>query len=84
MDYMFSRCNNLEKIYLSNKFDTSQVTDMRYMLSFCQKISSIDLSGFNTIRVINMTSMFSNCNNLENLDLSKFDTRECEDMSFKL
>ena len=54
---MFKGCNNLSSLDLST-FNTSSVTDMRYMLNGCSRLSSLNLSTFNTSNVINMCYMF--------------------------
>ena len=53
MGSMFSGCNSLSSLDLSN-FNTQNVTDMSYMFCGCNSLSSIDLSNFNTQNVINM------------------------------
>ena len=54
--------------------DTSRVTNMSSMFSFCSSLTSLDLSSFNTSKVTKMNSMFSNCSSLTSLDVSNFDT----------
>ena len=80
MSYMFSGCNALKAIDLS-KFNTKNVTDMRYMFYKCN-LENIDLSSFDTTSVTNMSYMFSGCYNLKNIDLSKFNAMNVTDMSY--
>ena len=55
---MFQEYNELEYIDISN-FDTSNVIEMSYMFSLCNKLNEIkDISKFNTINATNMSSMF--------------------------
>ena len=77
---MFSNCNILTKLDLSN-FDTSNVEDMSGMFQLCKTLTNLNISTFNTSNVTNMSIMFSNCNILTKLDLSNFDTSNVEDMS---
>ena len=61
-------------------FDTSNVTDMFWMLR-ATHLKSIDVSNFNTSNVKNMAGMFNSSFNLRKLDLSNFDTSNCTDMN---
>ena len=55
---MFQEYNELEYIDISN-FDTSNVIEMSYMFSLCNKLNEIKgISKFNTINATNMSSMF--------------------------
>jgi len=78
---MFSGLTNITKIDLS-KFDTSQVTDMKFMFNECKNLEYIDLTNINTSSVKSMQNLFQNCEKLASLDLSYFDTSSVEDMTF--
>ncbi|MCG5125700.1 DUF285 domain-containing protein, partial [Candidatus Saccharibacteria bacterium] len=70
---MFYFLPDLISLDLSS-FDTSQVTDMRYMFSELSRLADLNLSNFDTSKVTNMEGMFSEVSKLTNLDLSSFDT----------
>ena len=70
---MFYFLPDLISLDLSS-FDTSQVTDMRYMFSELSMLADLNLSNFNTSKVTNMEGMFSDMSKLTSLDLSSFDT----------
>ena len=56
-------------------FDTSQVTDMSYMLYHCSGLTGeLDLSEWDTSNVTTMEYMFNNCSKLTSLDVSNWDT----------
>ncbi len=78
--YLFYKFINLKTIENLEYLDTSQVTDMRYMFSDCNNLTSLDVSQFDTSQVKNMRYMFHNCNNLESLDVSHFNTSQVTDM----
>ena len=79
---MFKGCEELEYLDLSS-FDTSYVTDMRFMFDDCCKLKEINgINTFNTINVQNMFAMFEECKELEYLDLSNFNTSNVTDMSY--
>ena len=53
INYMFSECEYLTNIDLSN-FNTQNVTNMCYMFYECNSLTNIDLSNFNTQKVIDI------------------------------
>ena len=63
-----SNGSQLHTIIFGDKWDTSQVTDMSFMFSGQEQLTSLDLSGFDTSQVTNMMSMFEWCLNLTNLE----------------
>ena len=79
--YLFGEFDVLESIEGLEYLDTSQVTDMSYMFSYCSNLTSLNLSNFDTSSVINMNDMFSNCFNLTELDVSGFDTSNVTNMA---
>ena len=62
--------------------NTSNVTDMGFMFSHCQSLTSLDVSKFDTGNVTDMGCMFSHCQSLTSLDLSKFDTHNVTNMRY--
>ena len=60
LSYMFSGCNSLTNIDLSN-FNTQNVIDMSAMFYECKSLTNIDLSNFNTQNVTNMSDIFNEC-----------------------
>lgn len=77
----FGSCTNLTSIEGLENLNTSDVTRMDYMFYKCEKLRSLDLSGFNTEKVENMKDMFGNCKDLETLNLSSFKTNNLTNMS---
>ena len=67
MSGMFSGCSNLTGADLSG-LNTSQVTDMSNMFSFCNSLIDINLGD--TSNVIDMSGMFSNCSNTSSFTLN--------------
>ncbi len=78
----FSGGKNLTSIFGLEYLNTEEVTSMYYMFSYCNKLTSLDLSGFNTSKVKNMNSMFEHCDRLTSLDLSSFNTKSAMDMRY--
>ena len=77
---LFSGHSNLVSADLSG-FDTSNVTDMRYMFFRCENLTSLDVSNFNTSNVTDMKQMFYCCSELISLDLSNFNTSNVTNMA---
>ena len=69
------------KILDLSSFDTSAVTNMRWMLEDCKSLASLDLSSFNTSKVTDMGSMFYYCENLTSLDLSNFNFKKAKNVN---
>ena len=78
---IFYECRGLKSLDLSN-FDTSKVTDMKWMFLRCEFLKYVNLSSFNTSKVKYIANMFEGCSSLVTLDLSNFDTSEVVDMCF--
>ena len=76
---MFYQCLKLTDLNISN-FDTSQVTNMKYMFHQCSKLIELNISNFKTSLVEDMHNMFYQCTSLTSLDLSNFDTSKAKDM----
>ena len=75
---MLINCPDIIEIDLSH-FDTSDVTDMDYMIKGCLSLISINFSNFdNNAMAFSMHWTSSDCNSLYFLYLSGFDTRRVE------
>ncbi len=70
----YRRESPIQEIDFGEGFNTSNVTDMRYMFIWCKNLTNIDLSDFNTANVTTMDGMFVGCSSLENLNISNFNT----------
>ena len=63
-------------------FDTSKVTTMRGMFSYCGSLTELDVTNFNTDKVEDMCSMFDDCTSLSTLDVSNFNTSKVQNISY--
>ena len=61
-------------------FDTSKVTNMKYMFRDCKSLISLDLSSIDTSKVTDMSFMFDGCTSLTDLNLSGLNTSSVTDM----
>ena len=71
----------LESISGLGYLNTSEVTTMDYMFTFCSALTSLDVSNFNTANVTTMCSMFNGCIALTSLDVSNFNTANVTKMA---
>lgn len=63
--------------------DTSSVTDMTNMFSYCSQLLNLDLSNFDTTNVTKMANMFERCTSLTNITFGEnFNTSNVTDMSY--
>ena len=69
----FQNFSALTTLDLSN-FDTTNVTNMHGIFSFCTALTSLDLSNFDTSNATSFESMFYDCSGLTSLDVSNFNT----------
>jgi len=74
-DQKWNPDRRLTSIVFGEKFDTSNVIDMRDMFAGFMG-TSLDLKNFNTSNVTNMFHLFNGCNKLTELNLCSFDTRK--------
>lgn len=77
---MFADLENVTGYTGLDKFDTSEVTNMRGMFYGNCSIESLDLSSFNTKNVTDMSGMFNNCTNMRSINLESFDTSKVTEM----
>ena len=60
MNHLFFECSSLEYLDLSN-FDTSKVSQMRFMFYNCSSLKELNLSNFKIKNVNDMKGIFSMC-----------------------
>ena len=77
----FYDCTNLTTIEGIEYLNTENVTNMGWMFSNCEALTTLDLSSFETQNVTDMSRMFKDCSALTTLDVSNFDTQNVTDMS---
>ena len=76
---MFDMAQGLKTITGIGNFNTSKVTDMKQMFSYCP-VNELDLSSWDTSNVRDMEGMFEDTYNITSLDLSSWDTSNVRDM----
>ena len=81
IDFWFYGLIGLTTIENINNLDTSNVTNMANMFESCERLTSMDLTGWDTSNVTNMSGMFSGCSSLTSIDLTGWDTSNVTDMS---
>ena len=76
----FQYAEQLTEIDGIENLNTSEVTNMSFMFSYCRSLKSLDLSHFDTRKVKDMSRMFQYCETLNNVNLDSFDTSNVESM----
>ena len=88
LDYFFNayydESGNFEKIISVDfsHFDSSSVTNMKYMFQACESLQSVDFSNFVSSSVTTLNNMFIECTSLQSVDFSNFDTSSITDMGY--
>ena len=77
----FDDCTDLTTIEGVEYLNTTNVTNMSYMFSGCDALTTLDVSNFDTQNVTDMSGMFGSCYKLTALDASNFDTQNVTNMS---
>lgn len=63
-------------------FDTSNVTDMSFMFSYCSNLTTVEgIDLFNTSKVTTFAGMFMNCTSLQTVDVSSFSSESLSNIS---
>jgi surface protein len=70
----FNKCQNLTAITGIEYLKTDSVKNMSFMFAECEKLETLDVSGFNTENVTTMLALFQNCKRLTTLDVGGFNT----------
>ena len=70
LSYMFSGCEKLTNINLSN-FQTANAKDMTYMFSGCKNLTNIDISNFEINEKAEVKNMFNDCTILKKIKVNK-------------
>lgn len=79
--YMFQNCESLNPLQVDNtKFTFDAATTMEHMFDNCNKLETVDVTGFKTSNVTTMAFMFYLCQSLDSVDVTKFDTRKVTNM----
>ena len=86
LNHMFYSCESLLSLPDISKWNTSNITDMSYMFSWCKSLASsslLDISKWNTSNVTDMSYMFNGCESLSSLpNISKWNTSNVTNMSY--
>lgn len=73
----FSNCSNLESLDLSSWVTTTALTSLNSTWWNCEKLTTVDVTGFVTSSVTYMNSAFGYCDLLATLDLSGWSLASC-------
>ena len=71
------RTNSLLEV---NYLDTSNVTNMAFMFTYCNNLTTLDANNWDTSNVTDMAYMFYGCESLTGLNVSSWDTSKVTNM----
>ena len=77
---MFYNCSALTNLDVS-KWNTSKVTDMRYMFYDCKALTTLDISNWDTSKVTTMQVMFEYCSSLTTIK-GVIDMKSCTSYNY--
>lgn len=80
MSEMFSGCESLEKVSLSN-FNVENVDDFSSMFAGCKKLETLSLRNFEKAVPSVITAMFSGCESMKKIDAKRLNTANVENMA---
>lgn len=79
----FRSCNSLTSLSdVEQTWDTSNVTNMNNMFTYCYALTSLNVSNWNTSSVADMSYMFAYCHALTPLDASSWNTVSVNNMNY--
>ena len=81
IEEMFSEIDKMISISFTTKFNTENVLNMNSMFSYCNSLTSIEMSKLNTENLLNAQSMFEGCESLISLDLSNLNFKSITNMA---
>ena len=64
--------------------NTSNVTNISQMFSYCNRLNEIDLTGFDYSSVTNISYMFSDANIIKKINMGDFNALSLEDASYMI
>lgn len=73
---MFSGFTNLTQINGLEKLKASNSVKIADMFKNCNKLTSLNLSGFDNVKPETMQNVFSGCSSLTSIDISRFDLKD--------
>lgn len=77
---MFSRCEKLKKVDLSN-VDSSQSIDFTDMFFNCKSLKDVNLSELETNNALLFNRMFECCSSIESIDISTFNVGKLKEIN---
>ena len=78
----FSNMTNLTTITGIEYLHVNRVTDMKWMFAYCEKLTSLDLSGFNAVSATNLYGIFDGCSSLTSLDARGLSSEVVTDLRY--
>ena len=79
---LFGNCKSLKSVIFPANMSAAQLEQMSAVFNGCEKLTALDLSGWNTSKVTQMSNVFGGCKALTSLNVSGWDVRNVKDMDY--
>ena len=79
---LFGNCKSLESVTFPENMRSAPLEHMRAVFNGCEKLTALDLSGWNTSKVTQMDNVFGGCKALTSLNVSGWDVSNVKDMDY--
>ena len=79
---LFGNCKSLESVIFPANMSAAQLEQMSAVFNGCEKLTALDLSGWNTSKVTQMSNVFGGCKALTSLNVSGWDVSKVKNMDY--
>ena len=79
---LFGNCKSLESVTFPASMSAAPLEQMSTVFNGCEKLTVLDLSGWNTSKVTRMDHVFGGCKALTSLNVSGWDVSNVRDMNY--
>ena len=79
---LFGNCKSLKSVIFPTNMSAAPLEQMWAVFNGCEKLTALDLSGWNTSKVTQMSHVFGGCKALTSLNVSGWDVRNVKDMDY--
>ena len=82
ISHLFGKCESLESVIFPANMSSAPLEQMTSVFNGCEKLTVLDLSGWNTSKVKDMSHVFAGCKALTSLNVSGWNVSNVKDMNY--
>ena len=82
ISHLFGKCESLESVIFPANMSSAPLEQMTSVFNGCEKLTVLDLSGWNTSNVEDMRHVFAGCKALTSLNVSGWNVSNVKDMNY--